>query len=246
MTPETSNNVATHGPVPDPKQGSIAPDLEVRVARELHSLLTTTSPSPDEDVVALGARSLTDIFAQRFKTGPISLDEARAVGRIEVGGFTAWPIFITYCGGYRDPFAPVYNHAQIEEFFREFEVPDSSKIRKAIYEAIRNVGQHARKDDDVKYGECSFMSAALLLKRLSLGNKPASRVLMAVVADEGRGISDPERSLLNGVGSNSGDESLGMGYERGRMGLIVRYGKSLPPSSDTREEIAELTHRLRS
>jgi hypothetical protein len=214
MTPETSNNVATHGPVPDPKQGSIAPDLEVRLARELRSLLTTTSPSPDEDVVALGARSLTDIFAQTITTGPISLDEARAVGSIEVGGFTAWPIFITYAGGYRDAYAPVYNHAQIEERFRDFDVPDSSKIRGAIYEAIRNVGQHAHDYQAVGYQRCFFTPAAIFVKDLPFASGPTSRLLIAVVADEGGGISDPERLMLNGVsGTMAGVDSVGMGYE---------------------------------
>lgn len=213
MIPGTSNNVVTHGPVPDPKDGSIGPDLEVRIARELRSLLTTTLPSPDGDVVALGARSLSDIFAQTITTPSISLDEARAVGSIEVGGFTAWPIFITYAGGYRDPYAPVYNHAQIEERLRDFYGSNSSPIRGAIGEAIRNVGQHAHDGHAVGYERCFFTPAALFVKEIPLGSEPASRVLIAVVADEGGGISDPERSMLNGIGSMAGVDSVGMGFE---------------------------------
>lgn len=213
MTPETSNHVATHGSVPDPRQESIGPDLEVRIARELRSLLTTELRDPDDNAVALGARSLSEIFAQTLTTPSISLDEARAVGGIEVGGFTAWPIFITYAGGYRDPYAPVYNHAQIEERLREFYASNSSKIRGAIGEAIRNVGQHGHDCHAIGYERCFFAPAALFVKELPLGSEPTSRVLMAVVADEGGGISDPERSILNGVGCMAGVDSVGMGYE---------------------------------
>lgn len=213
MTPGVSNNVATHGPVPDPKDGSIGPDLEVRIARELRSLLSTELPDPHDNAVALGARSLSDIFAETITTPSISLDEARAVGGIEIGGFTAWPIFITYAGGYRDQFAPVYNHAQIEERLREFYASDSSPIRGAIGEAIRNVGQHAHDYQTVGYQRCFFAPAALFVKELPLRGESTSRILMAVVADEGGGISDPERSMLNGVGSMAGMDSVGMGYE---------------------------------
>ncbi len=226
MTPKTSNNVATYGSVPDPKDGSIGPDLEVRIARELRSLLTTESRDPDDNAVALGARSLSDIFAQTITTPSISLDEARAVKSIEVGGFTAWPIFITYAGGHRDPYAPVYNHAQIEERLREFYASNSSKIRGAIGEAIRNVGQHAHDCHAVGYDRCFFTPAALFVKELALGNGSNSRVLMAVVADEGGGISDPERSMLNGVGSMAGVDSVGMGYEmEGALLYLVKSTK---------------------
>jgi anti-sigma regulatory factor (Ser/Thr protein kinase) len=213
MTPGASTNVVTHGQVPDPKDGSIGPDLEVRIARELRSLLSTELPNPHDNAVALGARSLSDIFSQRITTPSMSLDEARAVGSIEVGGFTAWPIFITYAGGYRDPYAPVYNHAQIEERLRDFYASNSSKIRGAIGEAIRNVGQHAHDGHAVGHERCFFTPAALFVKEISLGSEPANRVLMAVVADEGGGISDPERSMLNGIGSMAGVDSVGMGYE---------------------------------
>lgn len=56
MTPENSNNVVTQGTVPDPKHGSIGPNDEVLIARELRSLLTTIVPESDDNAVALGAR----------------------------------------------------------------------------------------------------------------------------------------------------------------------------------------------
>jgi hypothetical protein len=213
MTPAPSNDVATHRSVPDLKQESIGPEVEVRIARELRALLATDVRCADDNAVALGARSLSDIFAQTITTPSISLDEARAVESIEVGGFTAWPIFITYAGGHRDPYAPVYNHPQIEERLRDFYGSNSSKIRGAIGEAIRNVGQHAHDYHAMGYERCFFAPAALFVKDLAFGSGPTSRVLMAVVADEGSGISNPERSMLNGVGSMTGSDSLGMGYE---------------------------------
>ncbi len=226
MIPGASNNIITHGPVPDPKDGSIAPDLEVRIARELRSLLSTELPDPHDNSVALGARSLSDIFAQTITTPSISLDEARAVRSIEVGGFTAWPIFITYAGGHRDPYAPVYNHAQIEDRLRDFYASNSSPIRGAIGEAIRNVGQHAHDYHAVGFERCFFTPAALFVKELPLGSEPTSRVLMAVIADEGGGISDPERSMLNGVGSMAGVDSVGMGYEmEGALLYLVKSKK---------------------
>ena len=226
MAPETSKNVATHGSVPDPKHESIGPTDGVLIARELRSLLTTELRDPDDNAVALGARSLADIFARTLTTPSLSVDEARTVESIEVGGFTAWPIFITYAGGYRAPYAPVYNHAQIEERLREFYSSNSSKIRGAIGEAIRNVGQHGHDYSAVGYGRCFFTPAALFVKELPLGSEPTSRVLMAVVADEGGGISDPERSMLNGIGSMTGEDSVGMGYEMaGTLLYLVKSTK---------------------
>lgn len=148
------------------------------------------------------------------------------MGSIEVGGVTAWPIFITYAGGYRSPYAPVYNHAQIEERLSEFYASNSSKIRGAIGEAIRNVGQHGHDYSAVGYEKCFFAPAALFVKEIPLGSKPTSRILMAIVADEGGGISDPERSMLNGVGSMAGTDSVGMGYEmEGALLYLVKSTK---------------------
>jgi hypothetical protein len=137
------------------------------------------------------------------------------VGCIEVDGFTAWPIFITYGGGHRDPYAPVYNNAQIEKRLEEFYTSGASKIRGGIGEAIRNVGQHGHEHVSVGYHQCVFAPAAVLVKEVDLGSGvgPPRRVLMAVVADEGSGISHPERSILNGIGSMSGVDALGMGIE---------------------------------
>lgn len=226
MTLESSNNVVARGTVPDPKHGSIGPNTEVLIARALRSLLTTTVPESDDNAVALGARSLADIFAGKLTTPSLSVDEARAVGSIEVGGFTAWPIFISYVGGCRNPYAAVYNQAQVDERLCEFHVPSSSKIRGAIGEAIRNVGQHGHDYSAVGYERCFFAPAAIFVKELAFGGEATSRVLMAVVADEGSGISDPERSMLNGVGSMAGTDSVGMGYEmEGALLYLVKSTK---------------------
>lgn len=210
-----SNETITHGAVPDPKAESIDPQLDVRLARELRSLLKSELEAPDDTAVALGARSLSDIFAEKVPRERLSIDDARAVESIEVGGFTAWPIFITYAGGSRDPYAPIYNNSQMEESLSNFYTPGRSTVRGAIGEAIRNIGQHGHDLHAVGYHQCLFAPAAVLVKEFSVGkgDGPDSRVLMAVVTDEGGGLSDPERSMLNGVGSMAGVDALGMGIE---------------------------------
>lgn len=214
-----SKIVIEHKPVPDPNTESIdarlEARLEVRLVRELRSLLKTELEGPQDGAVALGARSLCEIFAPHLPLERVSFDEARAVGGVEIDGYTAWPIFITYVGGYRDPCAPVYNSGQMEHRLREFYALGTSKVSGAIGEAIRNVGQHGHNLHEVGYHLCLFAPAALFVKEIELGRGDGTpnRILMAVIADEGGGISDPERSLLNGVGSIAGVDSVGMGIE---------------------------------
>ncbi len=210
-----SRAIIAHGVVPGPKTESIGAHLAVRITRELHSLLKSELEGPDDGAVALGARPLSKIFSPHLPVARVSIDEARAVGSVEVDGFTAWPIFIRYVGGSRDPYAPIYNDRQMEERLREFCTPGTSMVRGAIGEAIRNVGQHGHELHAVGYLMCSFAPAALFVKELVLGSGqgPAPSVLMAVVADEGGGISDPERSALHGIGSMAGVDSVGMGIE---------------------------------
>lgn len=223
-----SKHIIAHAAVPDPKTESIAAHLEVRLARELNSLLKTELQGPADSAVALGSRPLSAIFSPHLPTERVSIETAGAVGSIALDGFTAWPIFITYVGGHRDPYAPIYNKRQIEERLRDFYTHDTSKIRGAIGEAIRNVGQHGHELHEVGYHLCLFAPAALFVKEIDIGSAegPANRILMAVVADEGGGMFDPERSILNGVGSMAGVDSMGMGIElESSLLYLVKSGK---------------------
>jgi anti-sigma regulatory factor (Ser/Thr protein kinase) len=223
-----SREVMSDRSAPDPSTESIGAPLAVRLARELRSLLKTELEGPDDSSVALGARGLAALFSSHVPAHRISIEAARAVRGVDVDGFTAWPIFITYVGGCRDPYAPVYNQQHIEERLRDFYASGFSKIRGAIGEAIRNVGQHGHQLDAVGYQQCLFAPGAILVKEIALENDdtPASRVLVAMVTDEGGGISDPERSVLNGVGSVAGVDSLGMGIEmEGSLLYLVKSSR---------------------
>jgi len=215
MTRRQSNSNVTHGAVPDPKQESLAPHFDIQLGRELRSLLKTKLDGADDSAVALGTRSLSDIFAANLPNQPLSLEAARSVASIQVDGFAAWPIFITYAGGYRDAHAPILNNVEMEQRLRQFYTAGASKIRGAIGEAIRNVGQHGHHHTVIGYHQCVFAPAAVLIKEIAFGkgDGPASRLLMAVVTDEGSGISNPQRSMLHGVGSMAGVDALGMGIE---------------------------------
>ena len=217
-----------HGAVPDPKVESLDPHFDVRLARLLGSLLKSNVDGPDESAVALGARSLSDIFAQSLSDQPLSIDDARSVGFVKVGGFTAWPIFVTYAGGFRDAYGPVYNNSQIEESLRDFYTTGASEIRGAIGEAIRNVAQHGHEHRTVGYRRCLFAPAGVFVKEISFGTdqQPSRRMLMAVVADEGPGISEPERSMVNGFGNGWGDDKTGLGNEmRAALLYLVKSNK---------------------
>ena len=215
MASKQSNRAAARDSVPDPRQESIAPEFEVSLVRELRSLLTDRLEGPHDRSVALGARSLADIFARTVPAHTIPVEAARSVGRLEVGGCIAWPIFITYAGGHRDPYAAVYNHKQIEQSLRAFYTTGASTIRGGIGEAIRNVGQHGHDWRAVGFGQSCFGPAALFVREFAIPaeGRPPHRILMAMVADEGPGIANPERSILNGVSGLGGDASLGMGVE---------------------------------
>ena len=215
MANRHSPGTNTRESVPDPRREALVPDFEVRLARELRSLLATKLNGPDDTSVALGSRSLSEIFGKRVPSQAISIEEARSTGCLQVGGFSAWPIFITYAGGHRDPYAPVYNIKEVESKLRGFLTSGPSAIRGGIGEAIRNVGQHGHAHPLVGYHRCSFAPAALFVKEFSIdtdGGRP-HRALMAVIADEGSGISDPGRALVNGVGEIGGDDALGLGVE---------------------------------
>lgn len=215
MFGKQSHQPGTREVVPEARHESKGPGFEVELVRELRLLLKDHRDGPHDEAVALGTRSLSEIFAQTVPAAPLTLDAARSVTSIEIGGFTAWPIFITYGGGHRDPYAAVYNSKQMEEKLADFFTAGASDIRGGIGEAIRNVGQHGHHQRLVRYDECLFAPAALFVRELSLDSDAADsqRILMAMITDEGSGIGDPERSLLNGVSGIGGDASVGMGRE---------------------------------
>jgi anti-sigma regulatory factor (Ser/Thr protein kinase) len=215
MLDKQSRQAVTNEVVPDSRHESTGPGFEVGFVRELRSLLKDHLDGADDSAVALGARSLSEIFAGTVPPHSVTPDAARSIGSVEIGGFTAWPIFITYAGGHRDAYATVYNSKQMEQRLVEFYTPGASSIRGGIGEAIRNVGQHGHNHYVVRYDECSFAPAALFVREISFRSAVGAhhRILMAMVTDEGSGIGDPERSLLNGVSGLGGDASLGMGIE---------------------------------
>jgi hypothetical protein len=223
MLEKKSRQPVNNEVAPEPRHESTGPGFEVALVRELRGLLKDRLDGPHDTSVALGARSLSDIFAHIVPSHSLTVDAARSVRSVEVGGFTAWPIFITYAGGYRDAYAPVYNSRQMEERLVEFYTSGASSTRGAIGEAIRNVGQHGHHHHVVRYNECSFAPAALFVRELSLHSAVGAhhRILLAMVADEGSGIGDPERSLLNGVSGLGGDASLGMGIEMSSCLLYI-------------------------
>jgi anti-sigma regulatory factor (Ser/Thr protein kinase) len=216
MVLRESKGPIQNGITPDPGSASLSPNFGVSLVRELRSLLKTERDGPADPAVALGARPLATIFGDAISSNGLHVDKARNVTAVEVGGFTAWPIFITYSGSStHDRYAPTYNINQIDATLKDFYGPGLRSTRLGIHEAIRNVGQHGHRQHDVKFGECRFAPAALLTRELSVdgGDGVRHRVLMAVVTDEGPGITSPERSMLNGIGSGFGHDTEGMGVE---------------------------------
>lgn len=215
-----------NGIMPDPRSEALSPTFGVSLVRELRSLLKTERDGAGDPAVALGARPLATIFGDAISSDGPSVDIASAVRGVEVGGFTAWPIFITYGGSsHRGIYVPIYNWEQIESTLKEFYGSGPSSIRGGINEAIRNIGQHGHRQHSVAHGECRFAPAALLTRELSVAGSDGvtHRVLMAVVTDEGPGITHPERSMLNGVGSGGGDDAIGMGVEtKGSLLYLVK------------------------
>lgn len=226
MVLRESSGPIQKGITPDPRGESLSPNFGVSLVRELRSLLKAERDGPDDRAVALGARPLATIFEGALSSDRLSIDTASKVRGVEVGGFTAWPIFITYGGSsHRGTYVPIYNHEQIENKLKDFHGSGPSSVRGSINEAIRNIGQHGHRQHSVPYGECRFAPAALLTREISVdgGAGVTHRVLMAVVTDEGPGISHPERSMLNGVGSGGGDDALGMGVEtKGSLLYLVK------------------------
>jgi hypothetical protein len=191
------------------------PSLEVQLRKELHELLKPTLEGPHDRAVALSGRPLSEVFARSVPLTPISLEEARGSTCISIGGYNAWPIFVT--PGYRNTFAAVFNRADLEKTFPDYFPAAASTIRGGIGEAVRNIGQHGYRDDarmlGLWDGEALFTSAALLVKEIEVTNPRGDphRLLVAVVADEGRGMRDPQWSLLDGAGE--GEDHEGMGVE---------------------------------
>jgi hypothetical protein len=158
------------------------------------------------------------------------VEEAERFPSAPLGDYVATPIFAT--PGYQNTFAAVFNRSYLEASFPEYFPPESSSIRGSIGEAVRNVGQHGVSNDPrfhrAGYGECLFASAALFVRELALRSQEgrAHRILVALVTDEGPGVHDPERSMVDGVGN--GEDYEGMGVELGGSLLYLikaRHGE---------------------
>ena len=207
---------------------SITPSVDVLFQRELHHLLKANLEGPQDTSVALSARPMSKVFGGAIPTGTIPLEEARGVSHISVDGYKAWPIFVT--PGYRNTLAAVVNRQELEKEFPDYFPAGISEIRGSIGEAVRNVGQHGhgdtRANDALLFDQARFASAGLFVKEISFSTTSTSshRVLMVVVADEGRGLPNPEWSMLDGVGV--GDDHEGMGVElRGALVYLVKASK---------------------
>ena len=110
-----------NGIMPDPRSEALSPTFGVSLVRELRSLLKTERDGAGDPAVALGARPLGTIFADVLSSDRPSIDTASTVRGVEVGGFTAWPIFITYGGSsHRGTYVTIYNREQIESKLNGF------------------------------------------------------------------------------------------------------------------------------
>jgi hypothetical protein len=196
---------------------SVEPSAETLLFRELRELLKGKLDGPEDSAVAISARPMTDIFRSVMPHGLIALDHARQFPSVRIGEYEAYPIFATT--GYRHAYAGVFNRDDIERRFNDYFPAPVSRIRGGIGEAVRNVAQHGIANGPscgvVKEGEAFFASAGLFVRELRIHGTARTpiRVLMALVSDEGKGIANPERSILDGVGNGAGEGCEGMGVE---------------------------------
>lgn len=199
----------------------------VQFLRELRDLLKPHREGLSDEGVCLSGRQVRELFGASLPQGAISLDEARQLPCVAHGEYLAWPIFAT--PAYQNSIAAVFNRAQLEAKFPDYFPSGPSSIRGSIGEAVRNVGQHGVSNDPrfsrARYGECLFASAAVLVRELTLKDEKGTthRALVTVVTDEGRGIYDPERSMVDGVGNGEDHEGMGVELE----GALVYLIKSL-------------------
>lgn len=163
-----------------------------------------------------GIPSLRQVFSGCIPQEPLRVDAARRVPPIHCGDLTAAPVFLT--AGWRNVPAPVFN----ESFVRRISLPfvrtngECGAAEVVIREACRNVGQHAcRATDSLRHGFAQFASAGVFVKNMVCvsPDRREHSVLLCMVADEGRGISNPSASLVDGVGTAGGEDHRGMGIE---------------------------------
>jgi hypothetical protein len=193
----------------------VEPTIGVQFLRELRDLLKPHREGPSDEGVCLSGGLVRELFGASLPQGAISLDEARQFPCVVHGEYLVWPIFAT--PAYQNSIAAIFNKTDLEGRFPDYFPSVASSIRGSIGEAVRNVGQHGVSNDRrfhcARFGECLFASAALLARELTLTDEKGTihRALIAVVTDQGRGIYDPERSMVDGVGI--GEDYEGMGVE---------------------------------
>ena len=196
---------------------SVEPSVETSLLRELRELLKGELEGPNDSAVALSVRPWSQIFRNVLLQGLIPLEQARHLPGVRIGEYEAYPIFAT--PGYRNTHAEVWNKNDIERRFRDYFPAPVSQIRGGIGEAVRNVAQHGIAKGPalgvVKEGEAFFASAAIFLRELRIQSTDRTplRLLMVLVSDEGKGVANPERSTLDGVGNGLGEACEGMGCE---------------------------------
>jgi hypothetical protein len=178
------------------------------LAAEIHRSLATLTTLP----------ALKDIFVEAHGAGAVALEAVWNAPQKEVGNFRAWPVFL----GMRHSIVEgaAFNRGDLERSFPEY-FPDGqpSRIRGAIGEAVRNIGQHGHRYQDgypaIVNGVAVFAPGAVFAREIVSQDSQgqAHKMLVVMVSDEGRGVAKPQESLLHGVGGCEGTEHLGMGYE---------------------------------
>lgn len=159
---------------------------------------------------------LREVFSGHLPSEPLKVSDARVFPVSTYGDFTAMPVFLT--AGYRNVAAPVFNEKYENLLRRRFGNRDGASGLSAlsIGEACRNIGQHGGQNENgLRYGLAQFAPGAVFVKTLVYTDPGRKKhaALLCMVADEGRGISDPSRSLVDGVGGSGGEDYIGMGNE---------------------------------
>jgi anti-sigma regulatory factor (Ser/Thr protein kinase) len=253
MGPDMSRSARENSKNPViPDSGSLqgpAPGFDIELMRSLIRLA--------------GIPKLSRLFGGEAWRNDVLAAEVKTIPGASYHGFDVAPVFLK--GGWRNVPAPLLNERALGVSARAYM---KAGLGSVVMEACRNIGQHAYKGrSPIGAGNARFAPGAVFTREFAFSDEKGGtqRILMCMIADEGPGLANPSRSILDGVGTALGENHRGMGAELSRslLGIVksrdgrwlvydglnhkrqsaaeyLRNQKREPPSSSWVKPISEL------
>ena len=162
---------------------------------------------------------LSRLFGGESWRNDVSVADVKTIPGVSYHGFHVAPVFLK--GGWRNVPAPLINERAVGASARPYL---KTGLGSVVMEACRNIGQHAYQGPStIGSGIARFAPGAVFTREFRFLDEKGrtQQIVMCMIADEGPGIANPSRSILDGVGNALGENHRGMGAELSRSLLGI-------------------------